>query len=101
MVDRSTKRHLPTVSLLPSTPGAVHQAHQTEPIRIQTSAQHHLSKSRAKAMAAETEKVMIQIAQGGHLSSIAAELEIPISILNQRIALYGLRAAKICDLKGV
>jgi hypothetical protein len=52
-------------------------------------------------MAAETEKVMIQIAQGGHLSSIAGELEIPISILNKRIALYGLRAAKISDLKGV
>lgn len=101
MTDRTLKPHLPTVSLQPTTPGEVNEARQAESTSTQAFGEHDLSISRAKAMAVETEKIMIRIVQGGNLPTTAAELKIPISALNQQIALYGLRAARICNLKGV
>lgn len=71
------------------------------PQSIQPTEEPRPRKSQVRTMAARTEVAMIRIAEGGDLPTIAAELKIPVATLAQRIALYGLRSAQICILKGV
>ena len=98
MSDKATTQPQPERAIATEDGG---QGPQIPPQRSQPAEVPPQRISKAKRTASRTEAAMIKIAEGGDLAAIATEMNIPVSTLSLRIALYGLRAARVCALKGV